>query len=108
MRRTATVTHCVPDSSSAATIDSIDGYLPVPRNRRDVNECLPSTSGLSVRLLIAGPACCHGGRRLSRPGRQGRQRGPAARAARHFLGCSSSANSVLTASVIFSPRTFLK
>src|SRR5262249_61016012 len=55
MRRTATVTHCVPDAASACTIDSIDGYLPVPRNRRDVKRCLPSTSGLSVGMLMRTP-----------------------------------------------------
>ena len=34
-RRTATVTHCVPDTSSADCMTSRSAYLPVPKNKRE-------------------------------------------------------------------------
>src|SRR5262245_40162338 len=51
MRRTATVTHCVPDAASACTIVGMSRYLPVPRNSRDVKVCLPRTSGRSTGVV---------------------------------------------------------
>src|SRR5262245_25913653 len=66
MRRTATVTHCVPEAASACTIVGMSRYLPVPRNSRDVNVCLPSTSGRSTgvvtRLIVRLRASTHKGR----------------------------------------------
>src|SRR5713226_8731687 len=42
-RRTATVTICAPDASSAAFMVGKSLYLPVPTTRREVKRCPPST-----------------------------------------------------------------
>src|SRR6185503_16435416 len=51
-RRTATVTISAPEASCACTITGLDGYLPVPMIRREVNVRPAIVSG-SMRLPAA-------------------------------------------------------